>query len=478
MRIFSGRKGVQVAVALAATIGTASLSAVTVTSQSAQADPAWGVATSKIFVAVGSNTIEDLLDAYAGVAPTPGDAPSTEGYHHFTPLADPTTGEQVYSWDAVNQSSGAADCISAKPGFAPIARPNGSTDGYKAISDSITGTAWNKATNPAGCVSVSPTGMIDIGRSSGGPKGSACGFAGATCLAWVDFAHDAVSYAYYIQPGATATPSGGTATPVTTGQVDHLSNAQLTSMYTSSTGTYTDPATGITYAACLPQLGSGTEGFWIGTLNGGSGIPQTGSGSAEAAATAANCVNFEENGANTFQTFATTAFSSDSGFTNPPVVAVTPFSVGSWVSQSNQFAFDRSTTGIANGVHMGYVDGASSGLLPYTGTAPNEAPNTAFYGTSSSPTLYGRDLWLDVNNASLNGKTTVSAALRDLLGYIGTNYAGASGTSLVTSSTTSTGQICQAPYATTDLSDFGFTAPVKAACGAETLTVTTSANGA
>jgi hypothetical protein len=454
VRITSGR--VALAIAALAGTGAASLAG----ASTASADPAWGSASAPL-VAVGSNTIEDLFDAFSGTVPTPGDAPATQSYHNFSPLSDPKTGEQVYSWDAVNQASGAAigDCISTKPGFAPIARPNGSGDGRKALSDAISGTvAWSKTTSQ-GCNSLVPTGMIDVARSSSGPGSTAsCTSATAACLAWVAFAHDAVSYAYVTSGSAVANANA-----------DHLSNAQLTALYTNTTtGTYTDPSTGVTYLACLPQLGSGTESFFVGKLNGGTGVSTT---TAEAAATAAHCINFEENGANTFYTFANTAIAADASDSPAPTVAVTPFSVGSWISQSNGYAFDRSTTGISSGVQLGYIDAAASGSLPYNGTAGSETPNSSFYTST-----YGRDLYALVSNALLNGRASaVNSEFRDIFGYLGTNNA-TFGTNL-TGANTGSGSICGTYAQTTELPDFGFTAPA-VACGAESITTITTGTGA
>jgi hypothetical protein len=438
----------RVGAAIAASTGALALG--NFASGSAGADPAWsGQATP--LVAIGSNTIEDIMDAYAGLAPSAGVAGAT--FHSYTPLHDPTTFEQVYSWDALNPVSSASDCISAKPGFPAMARPNGSGNGAKALSDAIAGVAWS-ATSIPGCAATTVGGEIDIARSSSGPgTTAACTFAGANCLAWIDFGHDAVSYAYWINGGTT-----------TTGQVDHLSNAQLTSLYSNTTtGTYVDPATNVKYYACLPQLGSGTEKFFIGKLAGGAGVVQA---TAEAAATAAGCVNFEENGANTFQTTAAAIPALPAG-----AVPVTPFSIGSYISQANNVALNRSSTGVTAGVSFGYIDAAGSGQLPYAGVAPNLTPNAAFYGST-----YGRDLFLAVDNKKLNGSISQSnAIMKRIFGFLGLNWAVGGGPQA--NANTASGQLCQAPYQTTTLNTFGFLAPTAAACGAETLTLVTTGTG-
>jgi hypothetical protein len=440
----------------------------------AHADPAWGP-TQAPLVAVGANTLQDLFDAYSGVAPTPGDGASPSAYHEFPPLADTNTGEQVYDWDSLNEANPpdttTTDCISTKPGFAPIARPNGSGDGLKAVSDAIAGVAWSKAS--ATCAPQNPAGAIDLATEASPPSGSACPFGTTACLTWDDIGHDAVAYAYYINPADSST--------ITASLVNQLTIAQMNDLYTTDAngnGTYTIPASGgnpaITLMACLPQLGSGTEKYFVENELG-----QTNTNAAEASATASGCVNFEENGATTFQAIASTSFTNDAGdSTGAPEVAVTPYSVGSWIGQANGYAFDRSSTGISDGVALGMLNstaGQWAGQTATEGTAPSLTPNTTFESTSP----FGRDLYVAMNNASVNGKATqVSSPMRDIFGYVGTNYNGSndSHTGTTNLAPTNTPEICQAPY-TTESTEFGFEAPQLAGCGAETLTVLTTGTG-
>jgi hypothetical protein len=498
MRHFRFGKGSRVVAALAASTAAVAFGGLVGTT-GAHADPAWGPQANPL-VAVGSNTIEDLMNAASGLAPSAGQASTTDGtvtFHSYSPLQDTTapagqtaTFEQVYSWDAINPyTATVGDCISPKPGGAPIARPNGSTDGYKAISAAIAKQPWNKTTS-AGCAAQAPNGEIDLGRSSGGPPtGSntlaACSPLGVNpptnCLAWIDFARDGVAYAYFINPN----PPTGVTMP-TPAQVNHLDLSTLVNIYSNANtlGTYTstntsDGSNGVTFAACFPQTGSGTAGYWAQNILGFSS-----NATPLAAATAAHCFNIEENGGNVFQTTAASAITADAGEAAPPQVVIIPFSVGSWVAQGNNVAFNRSGTGLTNGVQLGCpgsggVDTTCAGNatnpgLPYTLTGTTYAPYTPFYTTAP----YGRELWLDVNNASLNGPgTTVNLVMRRMLGFIGTNYNGANdgatGTVNVSNTNTGTGQLCKAPFTST-ITTFGFIAPQSApagSCGNETLTV-------
>jgi hypothetical protein len=476
MRHFRFGKGSRVIAALAASTAAVAFGGLAA-STGAHADPAWGP-TAKPLVAVGSNTIEDVMNAGSGLAPSAGQAGVT--FHNYTPLHDPSSFEQVYSWDAVSPYGVAAanDCISAKPGAAPIARPNGSTDGYVAISAAIANQAWSK-TVATGCAAQSPTGSIDMGRSSGGPPSSlgACSFGSALCLAWVDFARDGVAYAYFINPN----PPAGVTMP-TPAQVDHLSLTTLKAIWgnANTLGTFTSPAGaadgsgGVTFASCFPQTGSGTAGYWAFNVLALAATQSAAVTAADTAAAAANCHNIEENGANTFQTTAASAIAADAGEASPPQVVVIPFSTGSWIAQNNGVAFNRSSTGITAGVALGCPDCGAAGDLPYVPGA-TETPNTTFY--ASSP--YGRELWIDVNNASLNGAFPgqTNTPMRHMLGFIGNSYNGANdgatGTTNVSNINTSTGYICTAAFQGV-VTTFGFTAPQSlpaGSCGNETLTL-------
>jgi hypothetical protein len=415
-------------------------------------------------VAVGSNTIEDLMDAYAGVAPTPG-VPLAAGqtYHSYTPLRDPSTFEQVHSWDAVNPTSGTTDCINAKLGLGAMARPNGSGDGRTALSDEIGGVAWTKTAG--GCPGAFIGGEIDLSRSSsppvgtGSPAGLTVCAPGASfaspCLAWVDFGHDAVSYAYLPDGQANA-------------NLDHLTTANLTAIFSSTAANGVTPitinGTSINFFPCLPQLGSGTEKFFVAKIN-------VTTSQAETAATNAKCTNFEENGADTFHDTATAAIGSTGG---PPAgsVGVTPFSVGSFISQANLVALDRSVdaTGATPSVFFGCIDSTcGAGNLPYV-PGPPLAPNTGFYAGN-----FGRDLFILADNKALNGTISQqSSPEQGILGFAGTKFVPPN-IGPIHTGTTGSGAICNPAPGQASLSTFGFVAPEGngAVCGDEWISTTT-----
>jgi hypothetical protein len=469
---------------------------------------------------MGSNTIEDIMDAYSGQAPSLGVAPGTASpqtpapsppNHRFTPLADPVSLDQVYSWDALNPLTptvNTPDCVNAKVGFPSIARANGSGNGRIAMSDAIIGSAnpWSAAS--AACSTpTNISGEIDFTRSSSGPASTGCDnsvtpLPSDNCLVYVDFAHDAVAYGYYA-PGvadaqagtfnATTNPNGGAANP--NNPADHLTTAQLMTLYSSTTGTEQLTISGqtLTFIACLPQSGSGTENFFVGKI----GVT---SAQAEAAAAAAHCggtptTAIEENGANTFQTNAATALTAN-GLAAGTGVAVIPFSTGSFIGQENGFGFDRTSAGVAAGVNLGVENGVA-GSLPYTGSLTfngtswgvppqNLAPDATFYGGT-----FGRDLYVILDNKRLNGGVAaVNAVERRIFGFLGPSWNVTGGPQ--TSGTSGSGAICATGTATTFatspgpptisgpaqsyLSLFGFTASTQP-CGSETIVPVTPGVG-
>jgi hypothetical protein len=512
---------------------------------SAHADPAWGTQanTATPLVGMGSNTIEDLFNALSGEEPSPGlavtnafglSAGQVEAATHFyTPLHDNnglTTGEgtdnQVYSWDALSPYTGTVDCVNAKAGFPNMVRANGSGNGKTAMSDAIEGVAWGSTAATCGSTFTSnPSGELDFTRSSSGPGSASCTPVYTPtvtpCLVYIDFAHDAVPYAYYAPGVANANP-GNAANPA-----DHYTTAQLQGVF-SSTPSAPDVINGLTVVPCMPQQGSGTGNFWnTNALGLGAGPPtvsdtdaglwQCGgtfkSSVAAVCAPAATPCSLEENGAISFDQFAANDLSTGfNGLVSGSTVFVIPFSLGSFVSQENGVALDRSsadvqTTTNTSGVALGVpVTGtaAPAGSLPYTGTisglppqslAPNGNAITGFEGTAP----YARDLYVITNNFMLNsplGKP--SKTFRGIFGFDGTNVTTA--LTDATSATTGTGAICQGAGTSTTpppapttvatnpstiagpaqsyLSQFGFVSPLTSAgasnCGAEwTITPTT-----
>ena len=106
-----------------------------------------------------------------------------------------------------------------------------------------------------------------------------------------------------------------------------------------------------------------------------------------------------QNSANDFYTFAS-ALPAGSD-------AVIPISSGSWISQANGLAVDRSNLARAGGADLGRR--STHWASPTPGRRPSEAPNTTYYQS----TAYGYNIYTVVPTAKLSGFTQ-DAALESL----------------------------------------------------------------
>jgi hypothetical protein len=352
----------KVAALLAITTSTVALGILGSTPRMAGADPAFASS----YTGVGSDTIQDVFDAFSGAEPYP---PSALTAYNVPLHSSATSGSKtISSWDAIPAGTTSPGCIVTKLGGGSFDRPNGSSNGINALRDSILNVGFQNSSASCTGAPASVNGQIDFARSSRGPNAgtSPCTTTGQ-CLDWVPFARDAVSFAYFDHA---------------TNTLATLTSAQLTALYSSASGTITVGTD--TVQACLSQSGSGTTKFWEGAL----GVTDA---QAVAAATASGCYNsaqaitgggLEENGGNSFYAYASTLPAGTD--------AVIDFSSGSWISQANAVASDRSATARTNGVDLGAIDALGK---PYTGAAPSEGPSTGFYAS----TTYGRDVYVVVS---------------------------------------------------------------------------------
>jgi hypothetical protein len=315
----------------------------------AEADPKQFTAV----IGVGSDTTQDVMNALSGFA----------NNNNFTP-AQSTEGtkRQLVSWDALGST-----CITPKAPGATIQRPNGSTNGRRALSRAIDGTNWG----PSGtdCGGPKPVGgLINYARSSAGP-----GSGSNTDLTYIPFGRDALSYAYYAPAGVT---------PVT-----DLSAAQLQTIF-STAGPHVFGST--TIEPCSIQLGSGTYQF---------SLTAFGVTAAQMAAATADCTpagqELQENDANALKNRADNV----AGF---PALAgkqvIIGFSAGNFISQTNGIAGSQLPTPFGT-VNLGRVGGDE----PYntwslTPTAPI-TPDATFYAS----TQFGRLVYNVLPSAIVDG---------------------------------------------------------------------------
>jgi ABC-type phosphate transport system substrate-binding protein len=251
-------------------VATAALVATTATS--ALADPPKGVTPQSFdIVGVGSDTITPIMDQLSV-------------NFNATVKTHNATHPWMFSWDAVppGSTSSKPTMIMPKAGCsAKTTRPNGSTNGWKAL-------AQNTLDGKTGHY------CIDFSRSSGA-RNPLAPKAGPGGLLWVEFAKDAVTWS------TRAASKGGTNAPAS------LTLAKLQKIFTCKTTNWNQVGGKFgKIKVYLPQNGSGTLATWDKIM----GIGNVGS-----------CVSqAPEENEGTY-----------SGFNNPNAVFI--YSIGDWVAQ-------------------------------------------------------------------------------------------------------------------------------------------------
>jgi hypothetical protein len=352
--MLTSKKATRLALAVALTASAGGI----LSGGSAKADPKQLTAA----VGVGSDTIQDVTNAFAG---------NTNGIN-YTPLQSSAASgsRQIISFDAIPPAGVTGACITVKPGAPTIDRPNGSGAGLKAISRAIDGTGYGNTAAGFACGGINNvSGLIQFVRSSAGPTAGDT----ATDLTYIPFGRDGVSFAAYRANGA----------PVTS-----LTRADLTALFT------TGPQTigGVRIVPCGIQSGSGTFKFW--------NTVTTASTTAEAAATAecnalvANALGgrAEENDGNALKARGD-ALAAVPATANDEVII--GFSAASFIAKSNGVAAGAPPAGVSMGsisndgvIIPPAIVGQNLGS-PVSGTAPNLTPNATFYASA----IFGRNVY-------------------------------------------------------------------------------------
>lgn len=210
-------------IALCAVVGVA-------VSGYAFAVPATAEPVSNSFTIVGSDTLEDAVNAIANGSSLGG-----------ATVRAASAGANVGSFDATGSST-----IITRPYGVRFARPNGSGDGKLALSKSISGAGYTSSAS--GASTVLPltviTGEVDIARSSS--KGTVVG---GGALMQIPFGRDAFTYAY----DSRNTASG----------IAEMTLATMKLVFECDSATLT--TLGLTQAV-IPQAGSGTRKDFLGKL--------------------------------------------------------------------------------------------------------------------------------------------------------------------------------------------------------------------
>jgi len=334
----------------------------------ANADPSG----SYTYVAVGSDTIQDLYNSFS--------AQSIGSWNATIPgqNGDAGLGSTIVPVNGQNPTNTAA-----------IGRPNGSGDGRKALS-----AAWNpsnhtwsqtvtKTTGATTTTYTVPTDSIDIGRSSGKPATLVAAGASNDNLTSVPLARDAVAVAtdgfsfnftepelqaIYGAPNTTASPTSasGTYTQVsgkfTVGDITHTGTEPVLVTGVNAAGTAATST--VQLNVLLPQASSGTRQFFQNALG----------NTANTTATWVNANN-EENHAD-----ALTATGD-----------IIPFSAAQFISQYNGVVTD---TGVkASTFNLDSIGGNA----PVTISGSTATPGALFGSVSTVPNgavgTFNRDVY-------------------------------------------------------------------------------------
>lgn len=352
------RKGSRLALGAAA----AGLIGASVLGSAANADPKQFTA----LAGVGSDTTQDIMNGLAG----------NSNNISYLPInsSAATASKQIISWDAFG-----SPCITPKSSGIVMNRPNGSTQGRRALSRAIDG--GNYGNSSCGGASGKPVGgLVDFARSSAGPASGDLG----TDLTYVPMGLDGMSFAYYRNGG---------------GAVTSLTRADLIDIYTLGSKTIG----GVRIVPCGIQTGSGTKSFWQSSpLNGMSDTTEN-NGTTEcnnATTTSLPGNRIEENNPASLKLKGDSAAMINS--TNCPSInpcqVIVGMSAGSFIAQTNGV----SPNNTAVGVDLGSISDNGSGTnlgKPYTGTAPNLTPATTFFNDS----VFGRRVYVVLDTAKATG---------------------------------------------------------------------------
>jgi len=368
------------------------------------------------FSIVGSDTLEDVVNAIVN-------GPSITG----SPVRVTQNGATLGSFDATGTTY-----VITKPNGIRFARPNGSGDGYMALSAAMGGaTGSNFAftsgtslwTPPASLQGLNIQDQVDISRSSSSDpkKGSSqCGSGGSSqvCsvadsdaagkIARISFGRDAIALAFSPSLATKLRAAEGLSATDT----PYLTATQLGAIYkncNTDAQTLTINGTAITIQPWIPQTGSGTRKDFLGkispTITDNSTWQAFGQTVADTAAptlASGKCIAVGQEHDASNDVFKSTS----------TVDAVMPMSASRWIAMKNGGSFDRSNGAVLGGVATATTTGATldaAGLVASgtkmtspvsydsTKTYLQYTANTGYYADAT----WGRDVYLFVSRARI-----------------------------------------------------------------------------
>ena len=356
---------------------------------------------SNSYAIVGSDTLEDVVNAIVnGTAITGATVRVT------------INGATLGSFDATG-----APYIITKPGGVRFSRPNGSGEGFQALSASIgdanvatnnlftSGTYQNKGeasvsgsggtSMPVALKNINVNGQVDISRSSSSdPKTTKQTAADATAtIVRVPFARDAISF--------VMAPALATAVCAAEGQsgtcVPYLTSAQLGSLYETATAnpTLTINGTVITFHPVIPQAGSGTRKDFLGKVVTGTKDSNNQTPAFLAAETAGYVTTGQEHDA------------LSAAFIAAGDAAIEPMSASRWIAMKNGASYDKSGSAVMGAVSTSTTLVNSVIASPVVVTSGVYSPNTSYY----ADTTWGRDVFLFVERARIDNTFTAGGTI-------------------------------------------------------------------
>ncbi len=358
-------------------------------------------------VTMGSDTTQDILDAFTG---------EVNG-SLFTPLRSSSTTsgagvetgrKQIASWRAVNpDASGVPEQCVEPAGGINVDRPNGSSNGQRALTAAFNGLGWGRTDVTCTSTYANMAGLIHFARSSSGASGT------TGDLTFVPFARDALQFAY-------SAPAGLIQNDLTTAEVQGLhTNSGASAVLTKG---------GTRIIACRIQDGSGTYSSW--GQNMGLTVPGNATDKATLETSTDECSNaFDavQIGINGIQEHDPVGLKDvcdriRAGYTptgggapvaaQPTTQCIIGYSAANWVAQFNGKGsrdLPVTPTAATGGVfNLGIRDG---GVTAYTIIGPaNATPNLTYFGGS-----FGRDVYnvIPTSIIALPGNTALKTMLLD-----------------------------------------------------------------
>jgi hypothetical protein len=368
------------------------------------------------FAIVGSDTLEDVVGAIVNGTSITG-----------SPVRVTQNGSTLGSFDATGTKH-----LITKPNGVRFARPNGSGDGYKALSASMGGESGSNFAFTSGTSLWTPIlggtniqDQVDISRSSSSTPVSGTGVAETLAtgtIARIAFGRDAFGLAF---SPALATELRS-ALGLTATETPYLSGAQLGQLYSScAAGAQTitvgfgGNAKSLTIVPWLPQAGSGTRKDFLGKIDPANttdttaykALGVTAAGTAAPALTASQCiaVGQEHDASNDH-------FKADS-----TVLAVMPMSASRWIAMKNGGSADAANGAVLGGIATATTTGVAldasknapvgakvaSPMLFDNAASIKYTPNAAYY----ADTNWGRDVYLFVERARIFRQADLPAGI-------------------------------------------------------------------